>query len=447
MLSSCAHPLPFQSSQVNPPSMWNKMSAVMIADEDKVKVDQRWWWNFKDLTLSELVQEAVANNKTLGIAHQRILEAQANLGYARAAQMPEIDGVVNPRRQNQGYATARKPVNLVDVQLQATWEMDIFQRNTPRMQQAEELVQYAQYSRQAVVVDLLSALGESYFDLQNYKLQMDITVKNLDLQRQTLKLIKAQLKGAMASDFDVQRTEAQVSATESKLPALQTAYDAALDQINVLLGAAPGTKDVLIEKREALQPLDQRILVAAPATVLANRPDVKAAERQFAAAISGKKAAQRLYWPDINLLSFFGLQGSHMPTAETWGAALTIVEPLIDFGRIRAQINAADAQQQEAFLNYQQTVLGAMQQMEDALSSYKNEWVRNQSLRKAVEQNRRASDLAQRQFKSGFIGLLDVLVVQGNLLEAESTLADSDCTLRKDLVHVYVASGGGWQTT
>ena len=123
---------------------------------------------------------------------------------------------------------------------------------------------------------------------------------------------------------------------------------------------------------------------------------------------------------------------------------MTIVEPIIDFGRIKAQLNVADAQGQEAFLNYQETVLEAVEEMENDLTSYKNEVVRNELLRDSVKQNRRAADLAQQQFKSGFTGLLDVLVAQGNVLDAESALADSDTALRKDLVNIYTASGGGW---
>ena len=107
----------------------------------------------------------------------------------------------------------------------------------------------------------------------------------------------------------------------------------------------------------------------------------------------------------------------------------------------------ADAQGQEAFLSYQETVLEALEDMENDLTAYKNEVVRNELLRASVAQNRRAADLAQRQFKSGFTGLLDVLVAQGNVLEAESALADSDTALRKDLVSIYTASGGGWNLT
>lgn len=451
-LSSCAHALPYQTSGINPPSFWNRimhaqkkvdLNSIVISD-DNAEVEQSWWKHFKDSTLDELMLEVVQNNKNLGIARARVLEARSNLEYAHANQLPEIDGVITPSR---GYTTGlslKKPVGNVDAQVQASWDIDIFGRNLPELSQVQEILQYADASQQAVLVGLLAELGRDYFDLRNYQEQIDITSKNLDIQKKTLELIKAQQKGAMASDFDVERASAQVSTTESKLPQLRSAFQLMLNQVNVLLGELPGTKDDFIEKRQALEPLDQNIIVAAPATVLANRPDVKAAERNFAASISNRQFAFKQFFPDISLLAFFGGERADHLTATPWSVGFTIIEPLIDFGRIKSQVKVADAQEQEAFLNYQETVLEAVQDMDNDLISYKNEVARNELLRNSVEQSRKAAELARQQFKSGFIGLLDLLVAQTNVLDAESALADSDSSLRKDLVGIYTASGGGW---
>jgi len=457
MLSSCASPLPYQSSEITPPTFWSRithahtinqvdLNAIVISN-DQVQVENDWWKHFNDSTLTELINEVSVNNKNLAIARQRVLEAKYNLNYANADQMPEINGVVSPSRGYGASPIYSKPVGLITAEAQASWEIDIFGRNLPRLAQTKEILQYQDASQQAVLVGLLAELGRDYFDLRDYQEQIDITIKNLDNQKKTLDLIKAQQKGAMASDFDVERAAAQVSTTASKLPALRSAYDVTLNKINVLLGVAPGTKDDLIQTPEILQPLDQHIIVAAPATVLANRPDVKAAERNFAASISNRQYAFKQFFPDISLLSYYGVERSNALTATPWSVGLTFVEPLIDFGRIKALLNVADAQGQEAFLSYQETVLEALEDMENDLTAYKNEVVRNELLRASVAQNRRAADLAQRQFKSGFTGLLDVLVAQGNVLEAESALADSDTALRKDLVSIYTASGGGWNLT
>src|SRR5262249_41646824 len=155
------------------------------------------------------------------------------------------------------------------------------------------------------------------------------------------------------------------------------------------------------------RPLDQRILVAAPAAVLASRPDVRAAERRFAASISAKEAATAELFPDISLTAFFGAQNSTLLSATPLGVGLNLVQPILNFGRIESQIDAADARQKQAYLGYQQTVLEALENMEDALSSYLRETARNASLTAAVAEDRKAHEFANQQYENGLTGLLD----------------------------------------
>ncbi len=451
LLSSCAHPHAFQSSGIKAPSLWSRwfqsknspMDDVLIVD-DKAQVEHHWWKHFHDPVLDELIQQALKNNKTLAIAKARVEEAGANYGIGLSNQMPQIDLIGKPKRGNEGLGTSDKVRSIVDVNLQATWEMDIFGRNLPRLAQIQTIMQSQEASRQGVMVGLLAQVGRNYFDLRNYEQQIVITKKNLENQQKTLDLIKAQQKGAMVSDFDVERAGAQVSRTQSQLPLLQAAYEATLNRLNVLLGAVPGTKDFLLKEKQAQEPINQQVVVAAPATVLANRPDVKAAERLYAASISGREYAKKEIFPKITLLSFFGIQDSKLLSTYPWSVGITFIQPVLDFGRIQGDIKVARAQERQAFLQYQQTVLEALEDMENALSGYKNEMVRNGFLKTSVEQNRKAADLSKQQFQSGYTALLDVLVAERNVLDAESDFADSDAKLRKDLIGIYTASGGGW---
>ncbi len=173
---------------------------------------------------------------------------------------------------------------------------------------------------------------------------------------------------------------------------------------------------------------------------------MRAAERRFAATISAKKAATAELFPNISLTALFGLQGaSGVSGATPWGIGAGLVQPILNFGRIESQIDAADARQKQGFLNYQETVLEALENMENALSSYLQETTRNTSLAGAVTQDRRAADLARQQYTNGFTSLLDVLVADRDLLEAEANQASSDANLRKNLVAIYTAAGGGWK--
>ena len=143
------------------------------------------------------------------------------------------------------------------------------------------------------MVSLLAEVAGNYFDLRNEEEQIAITKKNLLTQQRTLDLIKAQQRGALSSDLDIDRAAAQVATTSAQIPALREAYEVALDHLNILMGQPPGTSQPWLEAQEPLTPLQPSVLVAAPAKVLAARPDIRAAERSFAAAISGKEAADK----------------------------------------------------------------------------------------------------------------------------------------------------------
>jgi NodT family efflux transporter outer membrane factor (OMF) lipoprotein len=421
------------------------MRPAPLATDASAGVEHDWWHRFSDPTLDSLIGEALANNKSLQIAKSRVEEARANRGIARASLYPQVNAAASASRGNQGLLTNDKAFNIADAELDASWEIDLFGRNQAHNREAAAILESEEAGSQAVRIGLLAEVARTYFDMRNFERQIALTRENLETQRKTLELTGVQLQGGYASDFDVQRAAAQVSTTESEIPDLQAAYDLAVARLNILLGYAPGNRDQLLKTQQELGPLDHRILIAAPATVLATRPDVRAAERRFAASLSAKDAASADLFPDISLTAFFGAQATTPLSATPWGVGLNLLQPVLNFGRIESQIAVADARQKQAFLNYQKTVLEALENMENALSGYVRETARNASLAAAVAQNRKAEDLARQQYGNGFTGLLDLLVAQRNLLNAEAGEVASDANLRKDLIAVYAAAGGGWR--
>lgn len=438
-----------QTSGIDSPSAWARLPAATqeapLVSDAGAEVEANWWKHFNDPTLDHLIELAIKSNKTLAIAKARIEEAQAGRTAARSALLPQINATADASRGNQGFFTNGQALTTKDIGLQATWELDLFGKNQARLGAAKAILQSSEATRQAVLVALLAEVARNYFDLRDYERQIAITEENLKDQEKTLELTRVQLTGALASDFDVQRAAAQVSTTAAQLPVLQIAYDTTLNHLNVLLGEVPGKQDALLKTFEPLKPLDQRIIVVAPATALAARPDIRAAERQFAASISAHKAATLELLPTISLLGLFGAQNTSLfSTSPTWSAGVGLVMPILNFGRIQADIDTANAREHQAFLTYQQTVLEALENVENALTNYLHETGRNASLKNAATQNRKAVELARQQYTSGYNSLLDVLVVERNALDAESALASSDTKLRKDLVNIYTAVGGGW---
>lgn len=466
-LTACFRPVGLQDSGIDPPETWQTFNGLpgdpLNWDKPLVvdicaEVEQCWWHNFQDPTLDAMIDRALANNITLGIAWTRIEEARAIRLGSFSNLMPQITLNADAQRGNQGLYTADKPLSYEDVTLQATWELDLFGKNQQRLAATIALVQNEVILRQGVMVSLLAEVARGYFDFRNYQAQLEISVKNLATQKRTLELTIAQFQEAYASDFDVQRTAAQVATTEARIPTLKIFLKVAQNRLNVLLGSIPGDNDDLFAVSESLMPLDPQIVIAAPATVLGTRPDVRAAERSFAASISTFAAAKKEWFPTISLAAFFGFQALQgfdsanqqsplQPFIRTWNVAGTLIQPLINFGRIQSDIEAAGARMQRAFLEYQETVLEALENMENALANYLYETLRNDALMSAAKHNRKALELSQQQYTNGYTNLLDVLVVQRTALEAESAEAESSYKLRQDLVNIYTAAGGGWACT
>lgn len=459
ILTACVKPIGFQASGIDDPETWHTSiwdSPLVVLD--CAEVEQTWWRNFGDPILDTFIERALENNISLGIAGTRIEEARAARLSSFSVLMPQISLNADAQRGNQGLFTFDKPLSYEDVTIQANWELDLFGKNQARLAANIALLQNEVILRQGVIVSLLAEVARNYFDFRNYQRQLEITHENLVTQRQTLELTINQFEEAYASDFDIQRAAAQVSSTEARIPTLQIALEMARNRLDVLLGSTPGENDDLFALQAPLKPLNSQIVIAAPATVLGTRPDVRAAERSFAASISSFQAAKKEWFPTISLTTFFGFQAlQDIPRSSTsaqssvlkhfirtWNVMGALSQPLINFGRIEADIEAADAQKKRAYLQYQETVLEALEEMENALTNYLNETLRNGSLTDAVTHNHQALDLANQQYTNGYTNLLDVLIVQRNALEAESIEAESHYKLRKDLVNIYTAAGGGW---
>lgn len=449
-LGACTSPPGPQGAGLATPAGWSSMTAGApqadqpLVSTDAVGIEQMWWKSFGDPILDRLIDDALAGNKTLQVAKARVLEARAGQKGASAALLPVLNGTADFTRGNQGFLTSDKVVNIGEADLQASWEIDLFGKNQARVGEAAAITQSVEADRQAAMVSLLAEVARNYFELRNEQEQIRITRENLVTQQKTLELIKAQQVGALSSDLDVQRAAAQVSTTSSQIPALQASYEVTLHRLNVLLGTPPGTQDAALAAPQPMKALDATILVAAPARVLANRPDVRAAERRFASSLSAREAATKELYPTLSLTALFGVQNATGFSTAPWTFGPGLVLPLLNFGRIQSQIDAADARQTQAFLTYQETVLEALEDMENALSRYSQETRRQYDLDQAAQQNRRAVTLADQQYQAGYAGLLDLLLAQRDALAAESSLAASNAQLRKSLVTIYAAAGGGW---
>jgi NodT family efflux transporter outer membrane factor (OMF) lipoprotein len=409
-----------------------------------------WWKNFGDPELDRLMELALADNLDLKIALTRIDQARADRRSIRAELFPRIDiSAGGQRHQNLSPIYARGVrFNLFELGFDALWEVDLFGRLQRRLESATADLEAAQEEHAQALVTLTAELARAYVEYRNLQNQLRITRSNLEAQRQTLKLTERLFNEGVGTRHDVVRARAQAENTEAQVPALEAGVVAMLRQLEVLIGRQPGTLDGELKATAALPMALARQLLISPAETIRWRPDIHVAERRLAAATAMQGAAIAELFPKVSLSAFLGLRNTDIETlfksaAFSYSTAANLLQPLLNFGRIQAGIDLAEAQQKEAYLAYEKAVLEALRETETSLTRYLKEEVRRQTLARAVADQRESVRLSELRYKEGVITFLDVLDAQRVLYAAEIELARSEAEASTNLIAFYKALGGG----
>jgi multidrug efflux system outer membrane protein len=273
---------------------------------------------------------------------------------------------------------------------------------------------------------------------------------NADTQRETLRLTQARFQIGRGDPMDVDSARARLSATEAAIPDLTAAEDSARYRLAVLLGLRPGALD------EMLKPLDQPpapLVKALPigdaSQFLRRRPDVQAAERRLAAETARTGMATADLFPRITVTGFVGLLSGDVSKlfdkgAQAWAVSPQVTWPALDLGSARARLRAQGARQDEVLAAYDQTVLQAIEDLENALNAYRQQQMRLTSLAEQAQASRAAADLARIRYKEGDIDFLVLLDAERTQLAAEDALTSAETDANVDIVAIYKALGGGW---
>ncbi|HEX7230578.1 MAG TPA: efflux transporter outer membrane subunit [Candidatus Binatia bacterium] len=425
-----------------------------------------WWKEFKDPLLDSLVERAVKSNLDLRIAEARVREERATLAATAAGLWPTLDvsGSYSRNRASQnaiGSPTQGAVVaptgarqlenNFYKTGFDSSWEIDVFGGTRRQIEGAEAILQASIEERRGVLVTLLGDVARNYIDLRGLQRRLEVAQENLRAQQDTLGLTRVRFDAGLASDFEVAQSEGEVATTAAQIPTLQSALKQAAYRLDVLLGTQPGTTWDELARTAPIPALPPEAHVGLPADLLRRRPDIRSAERQLAAATAQVGAATANLYPRFSLLGNIGLQSisaSDWITAQSrfWSIGPTISWPVFDAGRIRATIEIRNAQQEQALKQYEKSVLTAFEDVENALVNYGNEQIRYRSLLEAVAANRRALEMANDLYIQGLVPFLNVLDAQRTLYATEADLAQSEANMAANLVALYKALGGGWET-
>ncbi len=373
---------------------------------------------------------------------------QGKLASSVGGGSPETPGFVASPLGGGGLPGAT--TNLYQVGFDASWELDIFGGVRRSVEAAGADLEASIEDRRNVLVTLLAEVARDYVTLRGTQRQIAIARENLQSQRQTLGLTIDRFNNGFTTELDVARARAQVDATAATIPALEASERSSMHQLAVLLGQPPQTLLEELSRPVPIPHAPSEVPVGIPSELLRRRPDIRRAERQLAAATARVGAATADLYPKFSLTGSFGLDATKPRQVFNWESRYfafspSVVWPVFDAGRIRANIRVQDAAQEQALTTYESAVLTAMREVEDALVNYGEEQARNRSLADAVEADRLAYKLANDQYRQGTVDFLTVLDVERSLFDAEDALAQSDRAISADLVALYKALGGGWE--
>lgn len=466
------------------PAAWTAKPAaqpkLLVSEPAPEPVDPQWWSLFHDPVLTGLEARVAAGNLDVQVALARLAESRAALGVARTGDAPQVNGNASYTRQqlskkgalslagggsspgaanNGAGATSGaaqntgifQPFDLYQAGFDASWEPDLWGRVSRSVESAGAGVQAAGEAQRDALVTALGEVARDYVQLRGVQRNLEITRSNLETAKQSLKLTQDRAAGGLTTDLDVANAAAQVANTASQLPALQAEADRLINAIALLLGQPPQSLQGELATARAIPPVPPRVPVGIPSELLRRRPDIRRAEAQLHIATANTGVAMADFYPRITLSASGAIQATQFADlgswaqADTWAFGPSLTIPIFEGGRLRRTLELRQAQQQEAAILYQRTVLAALHDVDNALSAYRAEQMRRVQLQESAAQNRRALKLAQDRYAQGVADFLAVLDAERSLLAAEQALTDSTAAVSADLVQIYKALGGGWE--
>ena len=442
------------------------LPTAWTADENKTadtkaEVDQQWWKNFNDPVLTQLIDRAAANNLDLQLAETRITEARASVSSATAALLPTGDfkGTATREANQLAFPDANatglgpllhKPFNIFQTGFDASWELDLFGGNRRQEESAEAQMQASEASRDDVRVSLLAEVARNYVALREYQAQLAIATDTLNADKKELEISKQLFDVGQSPKLDMTEDEAAVQRSETQLPYYRNMVAQTEYSLDVLMGEQPGAAKKIIGDTVAPVPAsDKKLVFGAPASVIAQRPDIRVAERKLAAATAVHGVAVAKFFPDISLTGFLGVlntSANNLVTAgnQSWMAGASVLWPILSYGTLSANLDAANAQQQEALVSYQKTIIGALSDVETSLNAYNEQQKFLQSAAGEVEKSAHARAIAQERWKEGLTSRVAVLEADRSLYAAQDRLAQARADATRNLIAVYKSLGGGW---
>jgi multidrug efflux system outer membrane protein len=444
-LTACTLRKPYTAPVLAPAQLQGVENALVVEQ----RFDPRWWGLFGDPVLDNLMSRALAANHDVRIAVARVDQARALFDDVHLGRYPVATlGAVADRRSESipGFSEQPRTISTYRAGFDAFWELDVFGRVRNQVRSAAATADQFAAVLDDVRVSVAAEVGRNYFELRGLQQRLAVADRNLASQRQTLRLTRVRDDEGFGEPQDVASAAAHAAAVDASIPPLRSAIARRERRLAVLTGAKPGELDVDLSPRP--YPVLARALpIGEPDTLLRRRPDVRAAERRLAAVTANEAIAAAEIYPRITISGFLGLlagRGNIFSVGDTraWAVTPALTWAAFDIGSARARLRGAEGATREAVAAFEQVVLRALEETDNALVTYRED---QQRLVKLVEQARessRAAAIARVRYREGAADFLALLDAERTELQAEDAVADAESGVFTSVIAVYKALGG-----
>lgn len=452
--------------------------------------DPRWWKGFNDPLLTEVIETAIRNNLDVQQAVLRVIESRQGIVTARSAGLPMLNGTGSYMREQigaRGILESRgvyqqlnalsnstqgssqlashglssgngssllngvtQPIDLFQYGLSASWELDLFGRVRRSVEQARAQAEAQAEAANDALTSLESEVGQAYVQLRGAQALQASQEENIRSAQESLSLTQRRQRDGLSTSIDVEQARTQLLNSQRQLPEYDKQRLQAINRLNVLIGAVPGTLDDRLARPAPVPALPGVVGAGVPSALARRRPDIRQAEAQLHAATAGVGVAVANFYPDVSLTGSLGLRATDVGYLTRWAshyysAGPSISLPIFQGGQLTANLTLNRAQAVEAALRYRGTVLNALREVEDALVSYRYDRIERDRQAQVVRSATDTLYLSRNRFSHGLGDFLQVLDAQRTLEIARQQLVQQHMTLANDVVALYRALGGGWE--
>ena len=454
IFSGCKVGPDYVRPEASVPDQWHE-KAVQGLEDGSANL-QTWWTVFDDPILEDMIQRSRAENLDLQIAYFRIMESRALLGVASGEYWPNVDaaGFYSRDRVSENGLTAPAvgspdETNLHSIGVDATWEIDVFGRISRSVESAQASMQVSVEDYRDVLVSLYSEVAQSYIGLRSVQTRIRYARNNIILQRETLELTQNRYDAGLVPKLDIEQAKLVLASTEAVIPQLSQLESQSIHRLSVLLGQPPATLYDELSTAADVPDIPEQVAAALPAELLRQRPDIRRAERILAAQTAEIGVATAGLYPVFSLSGTFALEAQNIDDvgdwdSRTWGFGPSMRWNLFDGDRIRSNIKVRQARAEAAMIDYERTVLLALEDVENAMVSFEREKERFADLHRSVAAAEESVKLVGILYENGLTDFQNVLDMQRSLTAQQDLMATSEGVVANNLVRIYSALGGGW---